>query len=98
MGVIQAAAESVGNTSMAAIAHDVLDYHATPVEAAETAEVVGAGHLLYYHIVPPMPIPGLASVFLQGVSEVYSGPVTLGRDGTTISLPGESDEIIVVRE
>jgi ribonuclease Z len=98
MGVIQEAAEAVGNSSMAAIAHDVLDYHASPVEAAESAEKVGAGHLLYYHIVPPMPIPGLAAVFLDGVNVAYGGPVTLGRDGTTISLPSESGEIRVVRE
>lgn len=98
MGVIQEAAERAGNETMAKIAHDVLDYHASPVEAAETAETVGAGHLLYYHIVPPMPIPGLASVFLDGVDEAYSGPVTLGRDGTSISLPAGSETIRVVRD
>ena len=98
MGVIQGAAERAGNETMAKIAHDVLDYHASPIEAAETAETVAAGHLLYYHIVPPMPLPGLASVFLDGVDEAYSGPVTLGRDGTSISLPAGSDSIVVVRE
>jgi ribonuclease Z len=97
MGVIQHAAENVGNRSMAAIAQDVLDYHTSPVEAAESAEAVGAGHLLYYHIVPPMPIPGLASVFLDGVSQAYRGGVTLGRDGTMISLPAASEEIRVVQ-
>ena len=93
MGVIGSAAGRIGNSAVAAIAVDVLDYHATPVEAAETAATVGAGHLLYYHVVPPMPIPGLESVFLKGVSAVYDGPVTLGRDGTSISLPAGSDRI-----
>lgn len=97
VGVIQSAAENVGNGSMAAIAEDVLDYHTSPVEAAESAEAVGAGHLLYYHVVPPMPIPGLASVFLGGVSQAYRGGVTLGRDGTMISLPAGSKEIRVVQ-
>ena len=98
MGVIQNAAETVGNSTLAKIAADVLDYHASPVEAAEIAASAGVGHLLYYHIVPPMPIPGLASVFLDGVREVYDGPFTLGRDGTSISLPADSDEIVVVKE
>lgn len=98
MNVVGTAAGNVGNETMAKIAVDVLDYHATPVEAAETAEAVGAGHLLYYHIVPPMPIPGLASVFLEGVDEAYSGPVTLGQDGTKITLPAGSEKIVVVEK
>ncbi len=98
MNVIGTAASNVGNGTLAKIAVDVLDYHATPIEAAETAETVGAGHLLYYHIVPPLPIPGLASMYLKGVSDAYSGPVTLGQDGTSISLPAGSDKIIVVEK
>ena len=95
MGVVGAAAERVGNERLARIAEDVLDYHASPVEAAETAAAVGAGHLLYYHVVPPTPIPGLASVFLDGVAAAYDGPVTLGEDGAAISLPAASDRIEV---
>jgi ribonuclease Z len=98
MGVIQHAAETAGNRTIAKISADVLDYHASPVEAAQIAASAGVGHLLYYHIVPPMPIPGLASVFLAGVREVYEGPLTIGRDGTSISLPADSDAIIVVEE
>jgi ribonuclease Z len=95
MGVIQGVAEKTGNETLATIAVDVLDHHASPVEAAEIADAVGAGHLLYYHVVPPTPIPGLASVFLEGVSTAYDGPVTLGEDGTSISLPAGSDRIAV---
>jgi len=95
MDVVRSATERAGNARMGQIAVDVLDYHASPVEAAEIAASVGAGHLLYYHIVPPTPIPGLDSVFLEGVSAAYDGPVTLGADGTSISLPAESDRIEV---
>jgi ribonuclease Z len=98
MHVIQQAASSAGNASMAKIASDVPTYHASPVEAAESAETAGAKHLLYYHIVPPLPIPGLASVFLDGVSEAYGGEVTLGRKGTTIVLPSGSDQVRVAVE
>ncbi len=96
MGVIRESAVAVGNDGLAKIASDVLDYHASPVEAAETAEAAGVGHLLFYHIVPPMPIPGLSTIFMKGVDEAYSGPITLGRDGTAISLPAGSDEIRVL--
>jgi len=94
MGVLQHAAEAAGNEAIAKISVDVLDYHATPVEAAESAQSAGVGHLLYYHIVPPMPIPGLDSIFLGGVNDAYDGPVTLGRDGISFSLPAGSDEIL----
>ena len=68
--------------------------HEAAGEVAEVAQSADVGHLLYYHIVPPMPIPGLASIFLRGVSDAYDGPVTLGRDGTSFSLPAGSTEII----
>jgi ribonuclease Z len=98
MGVVQDAAAAAGNARLEKISQDVLNYHATPVEAAESAEAAGAKHLLFYHIVPPMPIPGLDSVFLAGVSDAYGGPVTLGRDGTTISLLAGDDQIRVISE
>lgn len=98
MGVIQGSAEAVGNRGLAKIAMDVLDYHATPVEAAEIAASAQVGHLLYYHVVPPMPIPGLSTIFMKGVADAYGGPVTLGRDGTSISLPTGSEEIRVLAD
>ena len=72
---------------------DILGYHATPVEAAEIARDAEVGHLLYYHVVPPLLLAPLEAVFLEGVDEVYEGPVTLGRDGTFIVLPAGTDEI-----
>jgi ribonuclease Z len=62
------------------------------VEAAEIAATADAGHLLYYHIVPPLPL-ALGEVFLDGVDEVFDGPVTLGRDGVLLSLPVGSEEV-----
>jgi len=81
------AAEAAGRANVAKIANDILDYHATPVEAAEVATAAGAKHLLFYHVIPPLPLPGLDRVFLAGVSDAFAGGVTLGRDGTLISLP-----------
>ena len=81
------AARSVGNTRAAAIMTDIETYHSTPLEAAESAAEAGAGQLLLYHIAPPLPLPALERLFLKGVSDAFDGQVTLGADGTLISLP-----------
>jgi len=96
VGIMNKAAQKTGNESMAKITHDILDYHASPVEAAETARAAEVGHLLYYHIVPPLIVPGMEAVWLEGVDDVFED-FTLGVDGTTFSLPPNSKEILKVR-
>jgi ribonuclease Z len=92
---MNAAAQAAGRANLAKITADIPDYHTSPVEAAEIAASAGARHLLFYHVVPPLPLPGLDRVFLEGVAGAYDGGVTLGRDGTLISLPKGSDVIEV---
>ena len=87
------AAQNAGNETMAKITLDVLDYHASPVEAAETARDAGVGHLLYYHIVPPLIFPGQEALFLNGADDIFVD-YTVGQDGTTFFLPAGTDEII----
>ena len=70
-----------------------MDYHTTPVEAAETARDAGVGHLLYYHIVPPLVIPGQKALFLNGAEDIFPD-YTIGEDGVALSLPAGTDEII----
>ena len=84
---IAQAADSLNVAGPAKIMRDVPSYHTTPVEAAESAAEAGAAQLLLYHIIPPLPISALEQVFLDGVADAYDGPVTLGTDGTLISLP-----------
>ena len=86
---------TVGNEQMAKVLIDIPDYHTTPVEAAEIAQAAGVRHLLYYHVVPPLVIPGLEAAYLRGVSDAYDGGVTVGLDGTRVSLPEDSDAIEV---
>lgn len=95
--VITQGAEAVGADHMAKITRDIHDYHTTPVEAAQLAQQAGAKHLLYHHIVPALPVRRLEKLFVQGVSDVYDGPVTVGRDGTWIALPPASDEVLLRR-
>ena len=93
VGIMNAAAEKMGNAILAKVTIDIPDYHASPVEAAETARDAGVGHLLYYHIVPPLVIPGQEAVWLNGAEDVFPD-YTVGQDGTAFSLPAGSKEII----
>jgi ribonuclease Z len=90
-------ANKLGNRIMAKITQDILDYHASPVEAAETARDAGVGHLLYYHIVPPLVIPGQKALYLDGAEEVFPN-YTIGEDGVSFTLPANSDEIRLTRK
>jgi ribonuclease Z len=94
---MNAAATAAGRANLAKITADIPDYHTTPVEAAEIAQAAAAKHLLFYHVVPPLPLPGLDRVFLEGVSDAFEGGVTLGRDGTLISLPKGGSAVEVSR-
>ena len=93
VGILHRAATVAGRSSVAKITHDILAYHTTPVQAARMAAEAHVRHLLLYHIIPPLPLPGLAAAFLDGVKEVYDGPVTLSRDGTIVSLPAGSHRV-----
>jgi ribonuclease Z len=93
VGLMNRSAQRIGNQNFARITLDILDYHASPVEAAEIARDADVGHLLYYHIVPPLIVPGIEKAWLEGVDEVFDD-YTVGQDGTAFSLPAGTDEII----
>ena len=94
--IMSESANAAGNSSRSKIFHDVLDYHTSPVEAAEIARDAEVGHLLYYHVVPPLDIPGLEAVWLDGVDDIFK-KYTLGLDGTLFTLPPHSQKIIKVK-
>lgn len=78
----------------AKVMHDIPDYHATPVQAAEIANEAGVKLLVYTHIVPRLPNAIAERVFLRGVSDVRSDGVTLGYDGLYLELPADSEKIV----
>ncbi len=78
----------------AKVMHDIPDYHATPVQAAEIANEAGAKLLVYTHIVPRLPNAIAERVFLRGVSDVRNDGVTLGYDGLYLELPADSEKIV----
>jgi ribonuclease Z len=97
VGILHDGAEKSGNKIMAKITDDILNYHATPVEAAEIARDAGVGELVYYHVVPPLIFPGAESAWLEGVDEVFKN-YTLSQDGTAFTLPPNSKDIIRTKE
>lgn len=90
---LTAAAEQAGQHGVAKITRDILDYHTTPVEAAEIARDAGVRALVFYHIVPPLLVPGAEASFLAGVDEIWTGPLAVARDGTFVSLPAGSTAV-----
>lgn len=93
--IMTSAATEAGAANLAQITKDILSYHTAPVEAAEVARDANVKHLLFYHLVPALPFKPMERMFVEGVSEVYKGGVTVGRDGTWIQLPPNSDAVIV---
>lgn len=94
--MMYSAAKEAGNDVLAKITVDVLDYHTSPVEAAEIARDADVGHRLYYHIVSPIIFPGQETLWLDGAEDVFED-YTVGVDGVSFSLPADSDEIIQTR-
>ncbi|WP_040500463.1 MBL fold metallo-hydrolase [Henriciella marina] len=88
------AAASNGDASLSKIFRDILDYHASPVEAAETAQDAGVRELVFTHMVPPLPNKFLHAPFLEGVDDAFNGRAAIGEDGLMISLPAGSDRIV----
>ncbi|MEM9225161.1 MAG: MBL fold metallo-hydrolase [Pseudomonadota bacterium] len=76
-----------GQRVLSKIMYDITDYHTSPREAAEAASAAEAGQLVYYHIVPPLPIPALNPLFARGADKLYDGDITIGNDGMIFSLP-----------
>ena len=97
VGMMNQAAGKVGNAVMEKVTFDIPDYHASPVQAAATARDANVGHLLYYHIVPPLIAPGQEALFLDGADKVFAN-YTIGQDGVEFSLPANSKKIIQTRK
>ncbi|MFM8518668.1 MAG: MBL fold metallo-hydrolase [Nevskiaceae bacterium] len=78
---------------LAQIMTDIRNYHASPVEAAQVAAAAEVRMLVFNHIVPPLPVPGLETKFLEGTADAFPGPIQVGRDGDWFSLPAGSRRI-----
>ena len=91
--VLQGSAAKAGRTNLAQVFHDIVDYHSTPEQAAQIANDAGVGMLLFNHIVPALPLPGMQGLFLGTAPEIFSGVIQVGVDGDFVSLPAGSKAI-----
>lgn len=82
-----------GNVSGATVFADILDYHASPEDAARAAQGAKADRLVLYHLVPPLPVDMLEAAFLGDARSEFDGKITVGKDGMVFSLPAGSDAI-----
>lgn len=74
------------------LAKDILDYHASPSEATQSANAAGVDTMVFTHIVPPLPGPVREWLFLRDL-DAGDVDVMLGEDGMMFRLPVGSDSI-----
>lgn len=79
-------AEAIGLARTAKMAHDVHDYHTTPVEAAQVAQAAGVRELVFTHVFPPLPNALAKHLFLEGTADAFHGRRVLGEDGMRFDL------------
>lgn len=78
--------ERSGQARRAAMARDIVTYHASPTEVAAIAAAANVETLVFTHLVPPPTTPLVEQAFTQGVSELFKGKVVLGKDGLRFDL------------
>lgn len=93
VGEMEAALKARGNNNAARIMFDIVDYHASPEDAADSARVTGARMLVLSHLVPPLPSSLLYDAFLGDAGNRFEGPIVVGEDGMIFTLPANSEAI-----
>lgn len=73
------------NPRQAGMLEDMMSHHTTAIEVAEIAAEAGVKKVALTHLVPSIPpMDGPEKAFIRGMSEIYSGPIVMGRDGMRI--------------
>lgn len=75
-----------GRTQDALPTLHVLDYHADTLQLAEMAQRADVKHLVLTHLIPNPSNFISRWLFTRGMSDIYSGELTVGEDGMQISL------------
>lgn len=92
-----ATAKDANRPRVAAIMHDIQDYHVSPQEVAGIANQAGVKLLVFYHLLPAPDNLLTRRVFAQGLREARQGDWALAEDGSLYTLPIGSDEIRIGR-
>ncbi|MCR5878150.1 MBL fold metallo-hydrolase [Phenylobacterium sp. J367] len=95
--MLETAARDVRRDRVAAIMHDVQDYHVSPEEAAALGNAAGVKLVAYYHLLPAPDNPLARRAFARGVAGVRKGDWTIAEDGSLYTLPVGSDAVRIGR-
>jgi ribonuclease Z len=93
VGAMTTALDANGQANTATITRDILDYHASPEDAAKSAKAAGVKRLVLSHLVPPIPNAFFYPAFLGDAAKFFDGEITVGEDGMVFSLRPGSDAI-----
>lgn len=78
--------EILPHGTAATIFHDIVDYHASPEDAAKAARDANAKALVLTHVAPPIPSQIMYPAFLGDAPKIFDGPITVGEDGMIFSF------------
>jgi ribonuclease Z len=92
VNVMEASAKSHGRKRIEKILYDILDYHASPRDAAETAAAAGVPTLVLSHLIPP--VPGwFAEILFRRGTAIDGVETHIAHDGMLIELPAGSKAV-----
>ena len=81
-------ATQYGRDRFAKILFDIRDYHVAPGDAADLAAEAGVKHLVFSHVIPPLP-QWLGERMFTRDTDRPGLDVHLGYDGMLITLPAD---------
>lgn len=74
------------NARQAEMLEEAMEYHAEALELARMAQDVGVKKLALTHLFPSIPPSDqMEARFTQGMSDLYDGPIFVGRDGMEVT-------------
>jgi ribonuclease Z len=80
------AARSAGNARQVEMIEEGIEYHADSLELARMAQEMGVKKLALTHLFPSiMPTDQAEALFTRGMSDLYKGPIVVGRDGMEVA-------------
>ena len=92
--ILNRAAINNGRKVIAHVTSDILTYHTFPEEAARIARDADVHHLVFHHLIPPIPVAILNSAFIGDSKKYYDGPITVGVEGMLFSLLPNTKKIL----
>jgi ribonuclease Z len=90
---ITAALDRKGIRNTAKITRDIIGYHASPEEVAQSAAKAGVGQVVLTHVVPALPSRFFYPAFIGNAHKYFGGEIIVGEDGMLFSLPAGSRTI-----